>query len=412
MTQFNTEKARLSGNLPSARHLRIFEAVARLESVTKAAEEVRLSQPAVTQAIAKLEGEVGKHLLDRCATGTYLTEFGHMYLARTRRFFGHIENALSEISAPDNRAALLCKVFRITRSQMRCHIMIARSQSFAQAAAEVGISQASLHRAARDLELNLGVTLYRNSASGMVVTEAGKILARGLLLALNEMQSAVEEMCSDTTATNTLAIGINIHDPAPFLAAVIERFTRDYPDCAIKLVNSTAEDMRQRLRLGLLDFVLGFRRDDSADLQYEVLFRDPYVVAARSGHPLTKKTGVTAADLVKYNWVVPNSGAPRRQAFEGLFSGLGAMPRTMVESHSYATIRAMLCEGDWLAILTRGELRTDERMGVLAALSTPPLSPTPAIGLTTRTDWLPTQRQQAFLDLLREQGAALYSKAA
>ena len=40
---------------PSVRYLRIFEAVARLESVTRASADVGLTQPAVTQAIAKLE---------------------------------------------------------------------------------------------------------------------------------------------------------------------------------------------------------------------------------------------------------------------------------------------------------------------------------------------------------------------
>jgi LysR family transcriptional regulator of gallate degradation len=39
----------------SIRHLRLFESVAQLHGVRRASEECHLSQPAVTQAIAKLE---------------------------------------------------------------------------------------------------------------------------------------------------------------------------------------------------------------------------------------------------------------------------------------------------------------------------------------------------------------------
>ena len=48
--------------LPNFRHLRVFREVARLRSVSAAAEQVHLSQPAVTQAICKLEGELGAEL--------------------------------------------------------------------------------------------------------------------------------------------------------------------------------------------------------------------------------------------------------------------------------------------------------------------------------------------------------------
>ena len=399
------------GRLPSVRHLRVFEAVARLESVTKAAEEIRLSQPALTQTLAKLEAEVGKQLLDRRATGTYLTEFGRKFLARTWRFFLHIENAVAEVSPPDDKASILKKVFRITRSQIRCHVMIARSKSFAQAADELGISQPSLHKAARDLEANLGVTLYRNSATGLITTEAGEVLARGLLLSIREMQSAAEELSSQGAArTNFITIGVQMLDPAPFLAAVMEDFTRSSPDSTIRVVNSSFEDLRQRIRLGLLDFTVGVLKDDSPDLRHQPLFSDPYLVAARFDHPLVGQAYVTTEQLLDYDWIVQSPGAPRRQAFDHLFQGMDRVPRTSIESHSYATIRATLCESDRLTVLTRSELLADQRMGVLEHLSTAPLEPTPVIGLTTRANWVPTERQQAFIELLRQHGAALASR--
>lgn len=399
-------------NLPSPRHLRVFEAVARLQSFTRAAEEVRLTQPAVTQAIAKLEMQVDRQLLERAPGGASLTEFGQKYLVRTRRFFQHIENALIEIGTPEDNTSLLTRMFRITRTQMRCHLVIARSPSFAQAASEAGVSKPSLHRAARDLELILGVQLYRNSSSGMVPTEAGGVLARWLLLSLNEMQSAAEELSIlEQPEPDVITIGVQMLDPAPFLAVVMERFTRSHPGCAIRVVNSTHDDLRQRVRLGLVDFVVGVLKEGSPDLYHEALFADPYVIAGRAGHPLASQGQVTPEQLLAYDWIVPNPGAPRRQAFEQFFQGAGERPRTSIESHSYATIRATLCEGDRLAVLTRSELMADERMGVLARLNSAPLQPTPTIGLTMQQEEVSGLRRAAFMTLLREHAAELSGRA-
>ncbi len=135
------------------------------------------------------------------------------------------------------------------------------------------------------------------------------------------------------------------------------------------------------------------------------MFTDCYVVAVRQGHPLTARKVVRVEDLLDFDWVVPNQGAPRRLAFDQLFVPTGRLPKTSIESHSLATIRATLVDSDRMAILTRSELAAEERMGLLTSIDIGPIRPSPVIGVTTRADWLPTSRQQAFLDLLRLAGA-------
>jgi LysR family transcriptional regulator, regulator for genes of the gallate degradation pathway len=51
-----------------------------------------------------------------------------------------------------------------------------------------------------------------------------------------------------------------------------------------------------------------------------------------------------------------------------------------------------------LTVMTSYELK--EEGGALAALSFDPPIPAPAIGVTMRTDWLPTQLHQEFIGLL------------
>jgi LysR family transcriptional regulator, low CO2-responsive transcriptional regulator len=60
----------------SLRQLKVFEAVARHLSYTRAAEELHLSQPAVSMQVRQLEEEAGLPLFERLGNRIVLTEAG------------------------------------------------------------------------------------------------------------------------------------------------------------------------------------------------------------------------------------------------------------------------------------------------------------------------------------------------
>ena len=62
------------------RQIEYFEAVSRLKSYTKAAQELFISQPSITVAIRKLEEELGLKLIERDNKNLYLTDAGEIFL--------------------------------------------------------------------------------------------------------------------------------------------------------------------------------------------------------------------------------------------------------------------------------------------------------------------------------------------
>lgn len=68
-------------------NLRVFQKVAELEHITRAAEELGLSQPAVTKIIQSLEQEVGLELIERQGRRIALTYAGRTLQQYTRRLF-------------------------------------------------------------------------------------------------------------------------------------------------------------------------------------------------------------------------------------------------------------------------------------------------------------------------------------
>jgi DNA-binding transcriptional LysR family regulator len=78
--------------------LRLFHAVAEAGSVTRAAGRLRISQPAVTSQIRKLEGELGLRLLEADGRGVRLTEAGRLLAERAARLF-HLEADIERMLA-------------------------------------------------------------------------------------------------------------------------------------------------------------------------------------------------------------------------------------------------------------------------------------------------------------------------
>src|SRR3546814_11497555 len=83
---------------PNLRHLRAFSLTVKERNISRAAEAARITQSAVSQAVAKLGAHYGCRLLDRSAAGVYPTVLGQVAVAR-------VDRALATLGAAAQRSA-------------------------------------------------------------------------------------------------------------------------------------------------------------------------------------------------------------------------------------------------------------------------------------------------------------------
>lgn len=82
------------------RHLRIFQTVCRQGSITRAAQALYMTQPAVSHAISELEQEAGCELFDRISRKIYLNETGKLFLEKASRvleMYEELENGAQKL---------------------------------------------------------------------------------------------------------------------------------------------------------------------------------------------------------------------------------------------------------------------------------------------------------------------------
>ena len=396
-------------NRANLRHLRAFAAVAKHKNISIAAQDVYLSQPAITQCIAKLESILETTLFDRRPSGMFVSETGEIFLNRVKRALKNVEIGarLASKTVEKNTEKSIAKFDQlITSSQLRSLIAVSQAGNFSLAARTINISQPTLHRTARELERVCGIPLFRKVSQGIELTAAAKLLTQYAQLAFYELEQGFEEI-EDWRGLDTGRVSIGTLPLAQtyLIPAAVNLILEQRPDVKINISGGSYNDLLRGLRHGEFDMLIGALRDPLpiSDVIQEPLFKDPMAIIGRWGHPLANRKDLTLDDLAQYSWVVPSKGIPVRGFFDKLFEK--TEPLSIVEASSLITTRGILIGSDRLTIMSAHQIRVEENQKLLRHLNFD-LSETPRqIGLTLRQNWQPTASQSLMLQLLRKTGA-------
>jgi DNA-binding transcriptional LysR family regulator len=400
-----------SVSLPNFRHLRAFAEVAHCRSISDASTRVHLSQPAITQALAKLEEQVGARLFDRRSDGVTPTEAGTLFLTRVERALSLVRQGARDavrLGARKGTRGFANFDQLLTTAQMKALVAVSKAGNFSLAARSIGLSQPTLHRAARDLERLSGLSLFEKTGQGILLSPSADALAQAVRLAFAELEQGFAEIEEARGVdTGRIVVGAMPLPRAFILPTAINTLLWERPEVRVSVVDGPYEDLLNGLRQGDLDLLVGALRTPIpiGDVVQEALFSDPLAVVARTGHPLAGKEKVTVEDLAAYPWVVPREGTPTRRHFTTMFGGLGE-PLGLVETGSPMLIRGLLLGSERLTLISLHQIRLEERMGLLVPLDVDTRGTLRPIGVTHRRDWKPTATQSRFLECLRAAGEA------
>ena len=153
--------------LPSLNALRAFEAAARNQSMTRAAEELCVTHSAVSRHVAKLEDYLNAKLFERGHQQVVLTKRGAAYASRLQILFDQIQEATAEYfyARPDN-ASLRIGVL----STFAMRFLIPRLARFKKLYPEITLQVESAHEpiSPADEEVDVSIWLGTGDWPGLV----------------------------------------------------------------------------------------------------------------------------------------------------------------------------------------------------------------------------------------------------
>jgi DNA-binding transcriptional LysR family regulator len=198
----------------------------------------------------------------------------------------------------------------IDLNRLRHFVVVAEAGSYAEAAAELHLSQPALSRSIQALERQYGVLFFDRGRSGATLTPFGRqFLARAqdLLSNAESLEHAIEAASAGISGTVTL--GISPNAAAALLPRLLLSLFGEYPDIRLTAVLGTPDELARHLLDGDIEFFIS-RRDPTT--VYERVHTESIGEAracflVREGHPLLGSETVTVTALAPYPRLAPSA---------------------------------------------------------------------------------------------------------
>ncbi len=287
--------------------------------------------------------------------------------------------------------------------QLNHLIAIAELGGLRRAARHLGIAQPAITRSIRDLEHELGVTLFERSAAGMTLTPIGAAFVKRSTAVQQELGRARDEVQQlKGIDTGTVSVGLSTAPHVAMLPKVIEPFRRRYPNVLLRITEGLFPALEADIRDGSIDFYVGPLAEDNlaGDYANEKLFENRRVVLARRGHPLS---GVTSlADLRDARWVSTSVTLDSEAELSPLFERYGLpKPVIAVQVQSALSMITVAATSDILAMLPQQWLSFVRTSRLLTHVRVTENLFAPTICLVSRTRLPLTPIAQHLADLFR-----------
>lgn len=236
--------------------------------------------------------------------------------------------------------------------QLRYFCAVARTASFTRAAQQEHVAQPSLSLQVRKLEDELGAKLFDRLGRTVRLTQFGQALlprAEGILRQVSTAKHEIQEMAG--TAQGKLVVGA-IPTIAPyFLPSCLTKFSHDFPNVQISVVEEQTSDLINLLHQGSVDLALLALPVPSAHCATRELFREPFFLVVPSRHRLASSKQVSLAQVGNDPFLLLKEGHCFRQNTLSICRQGHFQLNVVFECGQFATILAMVAAGNGISVV-------------------------------------------------------------
>lgn len=231
-------------------------------------------------------------------------------------------------------------------------VALADLRHFGKAADACFVSQPTLSTQVKKLEEELGVTLVERAPRKVMLTVAGQDVvarARRILADVEQMKESARR--SQDPGSGTLRLGVFPTLGPYLLPHVLPQLQLRFPNLELLLVEEKSDVLLDRLRQGKLDAALLAMPVHDEQLHAEVLFDEPFLLAAPAQHPLASKATMTMDQLADETLLLLEDGHCLRDQALDVCRLSGANERTGFRATSLETLRQMVAAGVGVTLL-------------------------------------------------------------
>jgi DNA-binding transcriptional LysR family regulator len=280
--------------------------------------------------------------------------------------------------------------------------MLAEELHFGRAAERLHIAQPPLSQQIRQLEAELGFSLFHRTKRTVQLTDAGQIFlleSQRILKQLGQAIAVGQQVSRGEIGQ--LAIGFVSSAAYNVLPPILQTFRAHVPGVILELHELTTAQQPQWLQEGRIDIGLFRPPFENDGCQVETIFQESLMVALPETHPLTQQQKVSVRSLIREPFIVfPRAAAPGLyDPIISLCQQAGFSPIVAQEAIQMQTIVSLVAAEMGVAIVP-ASLQQLQRPGVTYR-SIAEMTPQVAIAMIWRRDDR-SSTVQRFVEVVRQ----------
>jgi DNA-binding transcriptional LysR family regulator len=254
--------------------------------------------------------------------------------------------------------------------QLRCFLAVVEEGGFNRATTRLHISQPALSYQVKQLEQELGATLFHRRPGGVSPTEAGRVLARyarDVMEAVNFARNAVQELAEGVTGE--IRVGTANSVGIYFLPRVLWRVREKYPSVHPTVLYRQSNEIMELLYSNRLDLALVANPKPDRRLQQETIIEERVSLYCGRTAALHGRPALSPQELSGLQFISLSTKSPTGQLIREYMTQLGVDTEPVVYTDNVETVKKMVEFGLGAAFLP------DMVVGQTADLESDPAAP-------------------------------------
>ncbi len=241
-----------------------------------------------------------------------------------------------------------------TLRQLQYFISVAEEGTVSGAAQSLSISQSAVTDAIKELESDLGVSLFERHRRGLTITHKGHQFYRHAQRILGSVSDARRSFGEEAAAPagGSLQLGVTSLVAGYVLSDLLARYRRAYPSVDISAIEDNGDYLEHLLIGGELDvavMVISNLRDRVA-LQAEIFETSPYRLWLPLGHRLAGADIISVSDIVPEPLIMLTVDETEENTGK-LLAAFTAKPHVAFRTRSVEAVRSLVATGAGIALL-------------------------------------------------------------
>ena len=237
--------------------------------------------------------------------------------------------------------------------QLKYFVMSAEYLNFSEAAKHLFITQSTLSQQIKQLEYELGFSLFLRTSRHIILTEAGEEFLPFAQKTIRDAEDGVQRLYDlQHVKAGTLRVGVT-YSLSSVLTEGLLRFMKEYPGVKLEICYETVNSLLELLKARKLDFILSYKPvDEMPEIDTITLFENSLSAVVSSSHPLAQEKKLTLSDLGRYPLVLPSRELQARMMLERLMQGKNFSLVSQVELNETNILLQMVSTGNYVTVLS------------------------------------------------------------